>query len=143
MALVIRMRQQGRKNRQTYRLVVTDSRNPRDGKYLESLGSYNPSLSTNNLTVNEERLGYWMDQGAQLSDRAKRLVKKTIPTVVKNYETKKEEIKQKYRLKRRKRTKTAAQSVKLEASPKVEGKVTTSTNRQTSSSKKKIQKDEN
>ena len=42
MALVIRLRQQGRNNRQTYRVVVVDSRYPRDGKYLEMLGWYNP-----------------------------------------------------------------------------------------------------
>ena len=42
MALMIRLRQQGRTNRQTYRLVVTDKKNPRDGKYIEMLGWYNP-----------------------------------------------------------------------------------------------------
>ncbi len=82
MALVIRMRQQGRKNRQTFRLVVTDKRNPRDGKYLESLGSYDPHRAQNNLQVNAERLSYWMSKGAQISDSAQKLVKGVAPEII-------------------------------------------------------------
>lgn len=101
MALVIRMRQQGRKNRQTFRLVVTDSRNPRDGKYLESLGSYDPSRPQDNLVLNEERLSYWMSKGAQISERAERLVRNINPSFIKGYADKKRLIHHKYVLKRR------------------------------------------
>lgn len=82
MALVIRMRQQGRKNRQTFRLVVTDKRNPRDGKYLETVGSYDPHRAQNNLQINTERLSYWLSKGAQISETAQKLVKKVAPAII-------------------------------------------------------------
>jgi small subunit ribosomal protein S16 len=83
MALKIRLRKQGRTNRQTFRLVVTDLRNPRDGKYLEMLGSYNPAQKDNNFKINEERLNFWLSQGALLSDNAQKLVAKTLPEAIK------------------------------------------------------------
>lgn len=76
------MRQQGRKNRQTFRLVVTDIRNPRDGKYVETLGSYDPHKKESNITVNTERLSYWLSKGAILSDSAEKLVKGVAPDVI-------------------------------------------------------------
>jgi small subunit ribosomal protein S16 len=82
MALVIRMRQQGRKNRQTFRLVVTDKRNPRDGKYLETVGSYDPHRAQNNLQINTERLSYWLSKGAEISETAQKLVKKIAPEII-------------------------------------------------------------
>ncbi len=82
MAVKIRLRQQGRKNRQTFRLVVTDIRNPRDGKYLETLGSYDPHQAKNNLQLNTERLNYWLSKGAELSPSAERLVKGVAPEVI-------------------------------------------------------------
>lgn len=82
MAVKIRMRQQGRKNRQTFRLVVTDIRNPRDGKYVETLGSYDPHRKDSNITVNTERLNYWLSKGATLSDSAEKLVKGVAPEVI-------------------------------------------------------------
>jgi small subunit ribosomal protein S16 len=84
MAVKIRMRQQGRKNRQTFRLVVTDIRNPRDGKYVETLGSYDPHRNENNFTLNSERLSYWLSKGAVLSDRAEVMVKKVAPDVIRD-----------------------------------------------------------
>ncbi len=90
MALVIRMRQQGAKNRQTFRVVVTDERSPRDGKYLEKLGWYNPHAEEEkNLHLDLTRLQYWLDNGAQISDRVKTLVKKTAPDVAKQISAKK------------------------------------------------------
>jgi small subunit ribosomal protein S16 len=84
MALVIRMRQQGANSRQRFRLVVTNSRNPRDGKYIEKLGWYNPFGETNkNYMIDVPRLQYWIGNGAQISDRVKSLVKKVAPEVVK------------------------------------------------------------
>jgi len=82
MAVKIRMRQQGRKNRQTFRLVVTDVRNPRDGKYVETLGSYDPHRKDSNMTVNAGRLQHWLNLGAVLTERAEKLVKGVAPEVI-------------------------------------------------------------
>jgi small subunit ribosomal protein S16 len=83
MAVKIRLRQQGRKNRQTFRLVVTDIRNPRDGKYLETLGSYDPHSAKLNLQLNTERLNYWLSKGAELSPSAEKLVGNVAPEAIK------------------------------------------------------------
>lgn len=88
MAVKIRMRQQGRKNRQTFRLVVTDVRSPRDGKYVETLGSYDPHKKESNLTVNAERLSFWLSKGAELSESAEKLVKHVAPDVIKGLQDK-------------------------------------------------------
>jgi len=72
MALKLRMARGGRRNLPYYRIVVADSRAPRDGKFIEKLGSYNPVLSNDNpnrVTLNVERIKYWLSQGAQPSDR--------------------------------------------------------------------------
>lgn len=88
MALKIRLRQQGRKNRQTYRLVVTDVRAPRDGKYIELVGWYQPAETQNSLFVDADRIHHWLEQGAQLTDQARTLVSKAAPDVIKNYQAK-------------------------------------------------------
>lgn len=85
MALKIRLRQQGRKNRQTYRLVLADTRFPRDGKYLEMLGSYNPYQVEGNVTVNAERLAHWLNLGAQPTPQVQALIAKTAPQVLKDF----------------------------------------------------------
>jgi small subunit ribosomal protein S16 len=83
MALVIRLRQQGRNNRKCFRLVVADERSPRDGKYVEKLGWYDPFMKKEvNYVVNAERVQYWLERGAQLSERAKMLVSKVAPDVI-------------------------------------------------------------
>ncbi|MBA3720922.1 MAG: 30S ribosomal protein S16 [Parachlamydiaceae bacterium] len=86
MALKIRLRQQGRTNRATYRLVVTDSRNPRDGKYVEALGWYNPIESEleKMLFIKEDRIQHWLDVGAQLSERAATLIARTAPNIIRS-----------------------------------------------------------
>lgn len=85
MALKIRLRQQGRTNRQFYRLVVTDSRNPRDGRYVEIVGWYNPleSEPEKNLSVKEDRINYWVGQGAIMSEKSEALIAKAAPSVIK------------------------------------------------------------
>ena len=105
MALVIRMRQQGANNRQTFRVVVTDIRNPRDGKYLEMLGWYNPfATEDKNLSLDVPRLQHWMDHGAILSDRVKSLVKRYAPEVVQQMGANKVEKMAKARAKRKKKS---------------------------------------
>ena len=115
MAVKIRMRQQGRKNRQTFRLVVTDIRNPRDGKYVETLGSYDPHRKDKNLTVNTERLNYWLSKGAVLSDSAERLVKGVAPDVIKEMKQKQNAKRVKAAAKRRKKPAKVAAPKKVEA----------------------------
>lgn len=90
MALKIRLRQQGRNNRATYRVVVTDVRSPRDGKYVESLGWYNPFESEleKSLSVCEDRLNYWLNQGAQLTEATKSLIVKVVPNAIKQHSQK-------------------------------------------------------
>lgn len=88
MALKIRLRQQGRKNRQTYRLVVTDIRNPRDGKYLEMIGWYNPFSEKNDSLVQTDRINYWLSQGAQITPNAQAMIARIAPDVIKELRAK-------------------------------------------------------
>ena len=122
MAVKIRLRQQGRKNRQTFRLVVTDIRNPRDGKYLETLGSYNPHSAQSNLQLNTERLNYWLSKGAELSPSAEKLVKGVAPEVIQALKTKQNgaRVKQAAQRRRLKKAdkKTAAPATEAEAPKK-------------------------
>lgn len=86
MALKIRLRQQGRTNHTTYRLVVTDTRYPRDGKYIEMLGWSRPfETKGETCNVKGDRIAYWLSQGAQISDNAKILVSKLAPSVIDAY----------------------------------------------------------
>ena len=72
MALTIRMSRQGRKKLAHYVIVVADSRSPRDGRYIERVGTYTPYLPSDNdrrVVLNAERIKHWMGVGAQPSDR--------------------------------------------------------------------------
>jgi small subunit ribosomal protein S16 len=84
MALKIRLRQQGRTNRAFYRLVVTDSRAPRDGKYVEALGWYNPIEAENDkkLSFKTDRIQHWLNSGAQLTDNAENLIRLSAPHII-------------------------------------------------------------
>jgi small subunit ribosomal protein S16 len=84
MALKIRLRQQGRTNRSFYRLVVTDSRSRRDGKYVEALGWYNPieAEDEKKLAFKTDRIQHWLNLGAQLTDNVVSLVRKTAPHLI-------------------------------------------------------------
>ena len=84
MALKIRLRQQGRTNRSFYRLVVTDSRSPRDGKYVEALGWYNPieDADDKKLSIKTDRIQHWLSVGAQLSENAEHLIRKSAPEII-------------------------------------------------------------
>jgi len=73
---MIRMTRMGRKKKPFYRIVVTDSRKRRDGGWIESIGHYNPVSPTKDLTIDEERLNYWLSVGAQMSPTVKRLAGK-------------------------------------------------------------------
>ena len=82
----IRLSRAGAKKRPFYHLVVTDSRNRRDGRYIERLGFFNPlgKESEENLRVDLDRVDYWLGQGAQPSDRVKSLLKTHRKAAAKN-----------------------------------------------------------
>lgn len=72
MSTTIRMSRAGTKKRPYYRIVVTNSRSPRDSKFIERIGTYNPLLTSEDpkrVTIDVERAKYWLTVGAQLSDR--------------------------------------------------------------------------
>lgn len=84
MALVIRLRKMGRTNYHTFRLVVLDKKKPRDGKYIEMVGWYNPyEEDKKSLFVKTQRVQFWLEKGAILSEKAKALVKKAAPDIIK------------------------------------------------------------
>jgi small subunit ribosomal protein S16 len=76
MEVKIRLARHGAKKRPFYRIVVADSESPRDGKYLENVGTYNPLVDPVEVSLKKERIKYWMDQGAKPSDTVKSLLKK-------------------------------------------------------------------
>ena len=77
MAMKIRLARGGSKKRPFYRIVAADSRMPRDGRYIERLGTYNPLLpkdSDERVKMNVERIQYWLSEGAQVTDRVSRFL---------------------------------------------------------------------
>ena len=76
MAVRIRLRRTGRKKAPTYRIVVADSRSPRDGKFIEVVGQYAPRQGDGALNLKSERVNYWLDNGALPSDTVRSLLRK-------------------------------------------------------------------
>ena len=76
MAVSIRLRREGAKNRPYYKVVVADSRSPRDGKFIEIIGTYDPKKPDHNSTLKLDRIEHWISQGAQPSDTVRSLIKK-------------------------------------------------------------------
>ena len=75
MAVSIRLRREGAKNRPYYKIVVADSRSPRDGKFIEIIGTYDPK-TPGNSSLKVERAEYWISKGAQPSDTVRSLIKR-------------------------------------------------------------------
>ena len=73
MAVKIRLRRMGAHKAPFYRVVVADSRSPRDGKFIEEIGYYNPLTEPAEVKVNEEKANQWLANGAQPTDVVKRL----------------------------------------------------------------------
>jgi small subunit ribosomal protein S16 len=73
MPVKIRLARHGAKKRPFYRIVVADVESPRDGKYLEAVGSYNPLKDPAEVSLKEERIRYWMNQGAIPTNTIKNL----------------------------------------------------------------------
>jgi small subunit ribosomal protein S16 len=76
MSVKIRMKRVGTKNTPVYRVVVADSRSPRDGKCIEEIGTYQPLKPGDNFTLKLERAQYWISKGAQPSDTVASFIKK-------------------------------------------------------------------
>lgn len=72
----IRLRRQGARNQPSYRIVVADARAPRDGRFIETIGFYNPRTNPPTFRVDEERARYWLSQGAQPSEPVARILRK-------------------------------------------------------------------
>ena len=73
MAVKIRLRRMGKKKAPFYRVVVADSRSPRDGRFIEEIGYYNPLTEPVEVKINEEKATEWLKKGAQPTDVVKRL----------------------------------------------------------------------
>jgi small subunit ribosomal protein S16 len=115
MSLKIRLSRGGAKKRPFYRIVVADSRSPRDGRYIERIGVYNPMLKRedpNRIQFDEERVRHWMSHGATPSDRVARFLGAAdiIPVPVRREQTKKDKPRAKTleRLKEQEEAKQAA-----------------------------------
>jgi small subunit ribosomal protein S16 len=76
MAVKMRLARHGAKKRPFYRIVVADSESPRDGRYLENVGTYNPLREPAEVTLKTDRVQYWLQQGAIPTDTVKNLLKR-------------------------------------------------------------------
>ena len=76
MAVKIRLARHGAKKKPFYRIVVADNESPRDGRFLENVGTYDPAHDPAKITLKMERIRYWMDQGALPTDTVQSLLKK-------------------------------------------------------------------
>ena len=76
MAVAIRLQRKGRTHRPFYHIVAADHKAPRDGKFIEKLGTYNPNSEPSEIEYNEERIKYWYSHGAQVSNSLKKILQK-------------------------------------------------------------------
>ncbi len=76
MAVAIRLRREGTRNSPYYKVVVADKRSPRDGKFIEIIGNYDPKKTGTNYNVKLDRIDHWVKNGAQMSDTVRSIVKK-------------------------------------------------------------------
>ena len=74
MSVKIRLKRMGSKKRPFYRIVVADSRSPRDGRYIETVGTYNPLTDPETVTLKEEKVMNWLNNGAQPSDTVRNIL---------------------------------------------------------------------
>ncbi len=75
MAVKLRLRRMGKKKQPIYKVVAADTRSPRDGKFLEAVGIYNPLTNPHTVDLKEDRVHYWLDNGAQPTDTVKSLLR--------------------------------------------------------------------
>ena len=118
----VRLSRGGGKKRPYYHIVVVDQKSKRDGKCIERIGSYDPNLENEKrITLKQDRLEYWLNQGAQMSDRVKLLQKYSLdPNNLEKRSKIKSELLEKNRIKKQKAKEseeTAAEEVKAEEAP--------------------------
>ena len=77
MAVKLRLKRMGSKQRPFYRIVAADSRSPRDGRFIETVGTYDPIKKSDNVTVDEEKTLKWLNTGAQPTDTVKSILTQT------------------------------------------------------------------
>ncbi len=77
MAVKIRLKRTGAKKQPTYRIVVADSRSPRDGRFIDEFGHYNPRSEPSTIVVDSEKAAKWIKNGAQPTETVKALLKKS------------------------------------------------------------------
>ena len=78
MSVKIRLSRHGAKKKPYYRIVVSDSRSPRDGKFIEQVGSYDPKSPAGGIKINREKIESWIKRGAKPSQTVSELIKKTV-----------------------------------------------------------------
>jgi len=76
MAVKLRLKRGGAKQRPNYRIVAADSRSPRDGKFIDTIGTYNPLPAEYEVKIDEEKALYWLSKGAQPTDTVRNLLSK-------------------------------------------------------------------
>lgn len=76
MAVRIRLRRIGGRNDPVFRIVVADARSPRDGRFIETLGTYDPKKAENNCVLNLDRARYWLSKGAQPTETVRSILKR-------------------------------------------------------------------
>lgn len=76
MAVKLRLKRMGSKQKPFYRVVAADSRNPRDGRFIETVGTYDPVKKEESITIDEEKALKWLNNGAQPTDTVKNLLTK-------------------------------------------------------------------
>ncbi|MCL4121436.1 UNVERIFIED_CONTAM: hypothetical protein GTU68_051092, partial [Idotea baltica] len=101
----IRLSRKGQTKRPFYRVVAADSRAPRDGDFIEILGTYNPMVEPKQISLNEDKVKEWISKGALPSKLASSLIKKTIPGYLEEIEKNRLDKKQAARKKRKERSK--------------------------------------
>ena len=77
MAVKIRLRRMGYKKNPIYRIIVADSRSPRDGRFIEEIGTYDPKNEANAITIDADKAKQWIKNGAQPTDTVKDILKKS------------------------------------------------------------------
>lgn len=133
MAVKLRLRRMGKKKQPIYKVVAADARSPRDGKFLEAVGVYNPLTNPHTVDLKEDRINYWLDHGAQPTDTVKSLLsqkginlkrdiasrkfsEEKAETILKNWQDLKEASAQKKTVK--KKNKANTEEAKTEEQPK-------------------------
>ena len=103
MSVVIRLARHGRKKMPFYRMVVADKEMPRDGRYLELVGTVNPLTNPETVTIKEDRIKHWIEVGALPSHTVAQVIKRNIPGYLEEKETKRLDRKKALRAKRKKK----------------------------------------